>query len=55
MLVIKVGYIMPAACGVCLCVRNLQGYLKPVSCRRGQCVHGEMVCRAIKERNAIKT
>ena len=23
MLVIKVGYIMPAACGMCLCVRNL--------------------------------
>ena len=31
MLVIKVGYIMPAVCGMCLCVRNLPSPAQGVS------------------------
>ena len=50
------------ACGVrcvLVCLESAEarprGIVKPVPRRRDQCVHGGMVCRAIKERNAIKT
>ena len=50
------------ACGVryvLVCPKSAEsrprGIVKPVPRCRGQCLQGGMVCRAIKERNAIKT